>query len=261
MTHHEGEHLDLELDGVEELDVRIVAGEVSVTAGGSGTRARLEVDVLRGPPVTVDLRDGVLVVEHEPVRSLSNLLGGGANVRAEVSVIVPEGTHTHVRTVSGDIFVAGIRSNTSVTTVSGRVTTTGLEGEVGLRSVSGDVDLQGVGGTVRVNSVSGDLTIRSGDPTEVTARTVSGEITLDLDEVPDIDCITVSGDVAVRLPPDAGLELDVVTVSGRLESSFPDELDAGKRRLRGRIGDGGPRLVARTTSGDVILLRRATVEA
>jgi DUF4097 and DUF4098 domain-containing protein YvlB len=93
---------------------------------------------------------------------------------------------------------------------------------------------------------------------------VSGDITLDFDGVPDVDCTTVSGDVAVRLPADAALEVDAVTVSGRLESSYPDVLDSGKRRLRGSIGGGGRRrLTVRTTSGDMVLLRRssAAVEA
>ena len=52
-----------------------------------------------------------------------------------------------------------------------------------------------------------------------------------------------------------------MTVSGRLESGFPDVLEAGKRRLRGRIGDGGRRLAVRTTSGDVTVLRRSTIGA
>ena len=265
MAHYEGDRLDLELSDIDELDVRIVGGEVSVTArSGSrddGDGVRLEVDVLRGPPVEVDVHDGVLIVEHQPVKTWSTLLSGTIRVEANVSVLVPESTVTKIRTVSGDVFVGGVRSSTSVSTVSGTVTATGLEGDVGLRSVSGDLDVQGVGGTVRTNAVSGDLTISGGDPDELTARAVSGDITLDLDGVPDVDCTTVSGDVAVRLPADASLEVDAVTVSGRLESSYPDPLDAGKRRLRGSIGAGGGagrrRLTVRTTSGDLVLLRRA----
>ena len=262
MAHYEGDRLDLELEDVDELDVRIVAGEVTVTARAGETGVRLEVEVLRGPPVEVDLVGGRLLVEHQPMKTWSSLLSGTVRAEANVSVLVPEGTDTKVRTVSGDVFVGGIRSSTSVSTVSGTVTATGLEGDVGLRSVSGDLDVQGVGGTVRTNVVSGDLTIRGGDPVELTARAVSGDITLDLDAVPDADCTTVSGDVAVRLPSDAALEVDAVTVSGRLESSYPDALDAGKRRLRGSIGGGGGRrLTVRTTSGDLMLLRRAAVDA
>jgi hypothetical protein len=40
MAHYEGDRLDLELEGIEELDVRIVAGEVTVTGVASGWRSR-----------------------------------------------------------------------------------------------------------------------------------------------------------------------------------------------------------------------------
>jgi DUF4097 and DUF4098 domain-containing protein YvlB len=264
MTNHRGDRLDLELDGVVRLDVRIVAGEVSVTgSSGEGGTARVEVEVLRGPDVDVELDDeGTLVIDHQPIRSFGNLLSGNLAVKANVAVVVPSGTAVHVRTVSGDAFVGGIDGGTSIVTVSGRITGTGLDGEVALKTVSGDVEVQGVGGTVRSNSVSGDVTISGGDPEEVSARSVSGDLTFDLDEVPDVDCTSVSGDVALRLPGDAGVDLDVVSVSGRLETSFPDDgLESGKRRLRGRIGDGGRRITVRTTSGDVVLLRRADAEA
>jgi DUF4097 and DUF4098 domain-containing protein YvlB len=261
MTHYEGDRLELELEGIREVDVRLVGGEVSITAGGADGMTRLEVEVVKGPDIEVEVGEGVLAVQHQPVKSFGGLLSGELSVRANVSVIVGEDAEVRVRTVSGDVFVAGIRSSSALTTVSGRITATGLDGEVGLRTVSGDIDVQGVGGVVRANAVSGDVTISGGSPDEVTVRSVSGELTLDFDEVPDVDCTSVSGDVAVRLPAGAGVDLDAVTVSGRLESGFPDGLEATKRRLRGRIGDGGRRLSARTTSGDVIVLRRAAVGA
>lgn len=257
---YEGEQLDVELDGVSEIDVRIVAGEVSVTTGGSGG-VRVEVDVVHGPPVEVELVDGVLLVEHRAPRTLGSLLAGGITAKAVVSLVVPEGTPALVRTVSADVFVAGTHAEASISTVSGRITATGLDGDVALRTVSGDIDVESVGGTVRVTSVSGDTTIGDADVEEVSARSVSGDVTLDLWSVPEVDCTSVSGDVALRLPGDAGVDLDAVTVSGRLETTFPDALDAGRRRLRGRIGGGGPRLAVRTTSGDVVVLRRSPADA
>src|SRR4051812_2185093 len=113
MAHYEGDRLDLELEDVDELDVRIVAGEVTVTArsGGEGGGVRLEVEVLRGPPIEVDLVDGRLLIEHQPVKTWSTLLSGTIRAEANVSVLVPEGTDTKVRTVSGDVFVGGVQSS------------------------------------------------------------------------------------------------------------------------------------------------------
>lgn len=255
-----GDRLELDFDDIDALDVRVVGGEVNVTAraGEIAGPVRVEAVVRRGPELTVELLDdGTLLIEQQPLRSLGQLLTGGVGVEAAVTVVVPEATPVRIRSVSADVFVGGVAGGSSVTTVSGRLTATGLDGEIALKTVSGELEVQSVGGYVRANSVSGGVTISGGDPEEVTARSVSGDLTLDLDEVPDLDGTTVSGDVAVRLPADAGIDLEVVTVSGHLESGFPDPLDAGKRRLRGRIGEGGRRIAIRTTSGDVTLLRRA----
>lgn len=264
MKTYRGDRLQLDLTDIDQLDVRVVAGEVNVTASSAdhGGAVRVEVDVLRGPEARIDVVEGVLVIDHQPVRTLGGLLAGTLAAEATVAVVVPEGTAVRVRTVSGQVFVAGTAAGASVTTVSGRITATGLDGDTSLKTVSGDLEVQGVGGTVHVNTVSGDLTISGGDPDEITARAVSGDLTFDLDEVPDVDCTTVSGDVALRLPSDAGIDLEVVSVSGRLETTFPDdELDSARRRLRGRIGGGGRRIAVRTTSGDVTLLRRSDAAA
>ena len=264
MTEPRGDRIEVELDDVDAIDVRIVAGEVSVTAAAGRPRGsvRVEVNVLRGPDAVVEWRDGTLVVVHQPVRSLPTLLSGSLAAEVQVAIVVPEDITARVRTVSASLFAAGLVRESSLTTVSGRLTATGLDGEVDLKTVSGDLEVQGVGGSVRVTTVSGDLTVRGGDPVEVRAKSVSGDLTLDLDEVPDVDCTSVSGDVALRLPANAGADLEVVSVSGRLETTFPDhDLEGGHRRLHGRIGGGGRRITVRTTSGDVTVLRRSAAAA
>ncbi len=205
--------------------------------------------------------DGTLRIEHRAESTWGKLVTGGFRIEANVAVTVPEGLPVRIETVSADVFVAGTRSESTVTTVSGRVTGTALAGETVLRTVSGDVEAQDLSGEVLLQTVSGDLTL-AGDPTDVTVRSVSGDVTLDLGTVRDLSCTTVSGDVAVRLPADGGLRLDVLTVSGRLETTFPDrDLDGGAHRLQGRIGSGRREVKVRTTSGDVTLLRRSEATA
>jgi hypothetical protein len=51
-------------------------------------------------------------------------------------------------------------------------------------------------------------------------------------------------------------------MSGTLESAFDgleQERKPGNRRLRGVVGDGSGSVAVKTVSGDVTLLRRATV--
>jgi hypothetical protein len=253
MARWEGADLDLTIGDVERLDVQIVGGEVTVS-GGAGP-ARVEVEVLQGPDAQVSVSGGVLRVVHEPERSLLGIVRG--NVKAIVTVVVPEGTPTAVRAVSGDAFVAGIAADCSITTVSGRLTATGLDGEVRLKTVSGAIEVQGLAGRLDTNTVSGEVTVVGAEPSSVVSRSVSGAVTLDLRRAAPVECTTVSGEVAVRLPADVGVDVDVSTVSGSLDVAFPtDHIEIGQRRLRGRIGDGGPVVSVRTTSGSVALLRR-----
>ncbi|MEA3077282.1 MAG: hypothetical protein QOF60_2190 [Actinomycetota bacterium] len=258
MARWDGAELDLTIGDVERLDVQIVGGEVTVS-GGAGP-ARVEVEVLQGPDAEVSISGGVLRVVHEPERTLLGIVRG--NVKAIVTVVVPEATATAVRTVSGDAFVAGIAAACSITTVSGRLTATGLDGEVRLKTVSGAIEVQGLSGTLDTNTVSGEVVVAGAEPSSVVSRSVSGGVTLDLRNAADVSCTTVSGEVAVRLPADAGADLDVSTVSGSLDVAFPtDDLEIGKRRIRGRIGGGGPVVSVRTTSGNVALLRRTSAAA
>jgi DUF4097 and DUF4098 domain-containing protein YvlB len=258
MARWDGADLDLTIGDVERLDVQIVGGEVTVSAG-SGP-ARVEVEVLQGPDAEVSISGGVLRVAHGPDRTLLGIVRG--SVKAVVTVVVPETTPTAVRTVSGDAFIAGITADCSVTTVSGRLTATGLDGEVRLKTVSGAIEVQGLSGTLDTNTVSGEVVVAGAEPSSVVSRSVSGAVTLDLRAVAEVQCTTVSGEVAVRLPADADADLEVSTVSGALDVAFPtDGLEVSRRRIRGRIGDGGPVVSVRTTSGNVALLRRTPAAA
>lgn len=251
-----GDRLELTFETVHELDVDVVGGEVTVAAGAGP--ARVEVEVLDGPEVEVMFSAGRLQIVHSPLATLLGRMLG--RVRVHVSVVVPEGTPTTIRTVSADVFAAGLRATTTVATTSGELTATALDGHVALRSVSGDIDVQEIGGTVRLATVSGSVTLAASDPASVSAKTVSGEVTLDLLTVPELGCTSVSGDIALRLPAGSSLDLDVATVSGHLDTSFPaGGVDVGRRRMRGPIGSGGTPVSLRTTSGDVAVLQAEPV--
>ncbi len=261
MTSSEGDRLDFVIPDLRAVDVRIVGGDVTITAAPSsaGSEGRVDIVVTSGPEASVEIEDGDLRVVHEPLRSWSGLLAGVTGVRADVNITAPEGTAVTVRSVSGDVFVAGFVAETNLTSVSGRLTMTAGDGEMSLRSVSGDLEIDGVGGELRANTVSGDVTaVRVS--ADVAARSVSGNVALDLDEPGEVTCTTVSGEIAVRLAGDAAVDVDATSHSGHLESEFSGP-SGSRRRLAGPIGGGGPRVALRSTSGDITLLRRQTAGA
>lgn len=215
--------------------------------------AQVHVEVVDGPAAVVEIDGGVLTVAHEPERWIGSVM---KRAQAVVTVTVPADTPTVIRTVSGDVFVAGLRDGVSINTVSGAVTATDVAGSLTLRTVSGEIQGESVDGHLDLNTVSGHCTV-TGRLDELTARAVSGDLTFDIGGAPASSLTTVSGDVVMRLPEDAALDLDVTTVSGHLDSAFAVLGTSSKRRLAGSIGSGGgPRVSVRTMSGDVALLRK-----
>ena len=253
MARWEGDEVRIEIPRVVEADVRIVAGEVAVTAV-AGT-ARLDAEVLSGDELKVELENGVLTVVHEPKSWLAGI--GSKRTESFVTLRVPATVPVTVRTVSADAVVAGLQSGADVTTVSGTTTATDLAGEVNLRTVSGDIELQQVRGDVVVNSVSGAVTVAGRVPS-LNGRSVSGDLTFDLDEAPEASLSTVSGEVLMRLPANASFRVDATTMSGHLDSAFQVHGTTSRRRLSGTAGDAAtaPAIDVRTMSGDVAILRR-----
>jgi hypothetical protein len=239
----------MDLDLVREAHLELVAGEVSV--GGTASPSRLEVTCLGGSPVEMSLDDGVLILRQGP--SLLTPVD-----RASVALTVPPDTPLRVRTVSAGTLVAGLAADCRVWTVSGEVTGSFLAGDITVSTVSGDIGIEGITGRLQLSSVSGDATVTAASLHGLTAKTMSGEVTVDLDPKDDgvYECRTLSGTASFRLPPEAGLDVEVLTVSGRLVADAAESRHGLPVRRRWQVGDGGPQLTVRTISGDVVVLRR-----
>lgn len=264
------DHLAEELEGVREVRVRMVAGDLSVTAGDGP--ARVEVDHHSGPPVDVRLDDGVLRVRHEREgdsivkRLLGGLKGAGHRYEATVSLRVPAGTRVDLAAVSAPVVCSGLAAEARVKTVSGDVTLDGISTErVDVKTVSGEVAGRDITADLVTKTVSGAVSIVNGGPRYLDAKTVSGSVTLDLDPDPDgtYEVATVSGSVAVRTGSEPNLVVEAASVSGSVSSnhdlSWEDDRP-GRRRLRATIGAGGARLLVKTVSGSFRLVERPGTE-
>jgi hypothetical protein len=256
----------LDLEGVRHLNVRMVAGSIDVVgsseAAGPGG-AHIEVSQLDGA-LTVTLEGDTLTIAHEKL-TWGGLLDwvGNHKASAVVSVSVQNACPVELGVVSADAVVSGITADTKVKSVSGNVTLDGLNADISAQTVSGDLETRRVQGKLRFTTVSGDLTVVDGSSSQVKAETVSGDVTLDLDVAPGarLDLNSVSGDVTLRLPESAGLQVEAKTLSGSLDSAFAGVIREGKpgrATMRGSLGSGEGFLQAKTVSGDITLLRRAS---
>jgi hypothetical protein len=216
--------LRLDLEALDEAELRLVGGEVSLA--GTSSPSRLEVDGVTDAPVTVRLDDGVLTVE-QPSTWSSRLV----RPRATVALTMPPAAGATVRTESAALVAAGVAGQMSFTTVSGELTGTCLSGDVRARTVSGEVALDGVAGRLHVESVSGQVAVVGGLLQELVIATVTGEVVADLDPRPGArcSCRTTSGPVTVRLPADASVAFEAESLSGHIDvpdgvETFEDEV-------------------------------------
>lgn len=127
--------------------------------------------------------------------------------------------------------------------------------------VTGDVEVAGVRSDVEAGTVTGDITISTTGVAR--ASTVSGsvDVTMGSQDWDELDFNTVSGDITLRMPAALDAEVEFQSLSGDLESDFDMKVTQQRHRrwvgerIRATIGDGGRSLSFNTVSGDVRLLR------
>ena len=109
--------------------------------------------------------------------------------------------------------------------------------------------------------VPGDVTVvgGGGGKGEVGGTTTPGVNTGTVPSVPVFVLVPVSvhGSVTVEVPASLGAEVELSSVTGRVETEFPVTLTGriDPRRLRATIGDGSRHVRLRTVNGNVDLRR------
>lgn len=250
----------VQFDGdVRRLTLHLVRGRVSVV--GTPGAARLEVTAVGRKPLIVDqAADGAVEIRH--VTGKHNPVWWwlmGKRYSCEVTIGVPPEAVADISVVQGRVAVSGLQTQTTVDITSGTVSLLGLAGRTRAKLVSGPVEALGVGGDLTMETVSGDLTVAQSSAERVHAITVSGAITCDVDSATpaDLRLTTTSGSITVRVPSDADLDVRLAAVSGTVTSAFPlqsEGVGRWSKAMRGRLGAGGGKLDASSTSGSVSLL-------
>ena len=124
------------------------------------------------------------------------------------------------------------------------------------RTVNGEIEADGMGGPVEARTVNGGVSISTTGYADAT--TVNGSITASMGSAkwPDeLSFTTVNGTIRLTLPPGVNADVDAQTVNGSIDTDFPVTVQGkfSKRRLRGTIGKGGPRLDLETVNGGIVL--------
>lgn len=211
------------------------------------------------------------------------------NISISYDIVTPAQTHLHSATGSGNQTVDGLAGPAEASSGSGDVRISQIGSDVQARTGSGEIVISGVKGVLRASSGSGDIRADqiSG---AITASTGSGDVRLTQAGSGDVEVSTGSGsvevngvngaarigtgsgnisaqgtpsgnwrlhtgsgDLTVALPRQTSFELYAHTSSGSIDSKFPITVEGTitPRDLHGKVGNGGPIVDLRTSSGTI----------
>jgi hypothetical protein len=171
------------------------------------------------------------------------------------TLTVPRTSNLTVDTYSAATTVTDLNGDLRVDAYSAALTVNRLTGTLRADTYSGDVTVTGLDGALRGDTYSGTLRADSLSG-RVAFSTYSGSATLGFAALTG-DCRfdSFSGDVTVTLPASAGAVVE--TEEGALDSDLPLRIErVGDDRIRGTLGDGGPRLRFDTFSGTLSVRAR-----
>ena len=200
--------------------------------------------------------------------------GSWPPVQVSYTITVPRSFNLQLNTSGGYIKVGSVKGTVKARTSGGDLVFERIDGELDGKTSGGSVTLKE--GTARANlsTSGGDIQIdRAGGPTSVStsggdiriqsasqlldAHTSGGSVSAKLTEAPrqDMTLKTSGGDVSVSVPRAAAFELDASTSGGEVDATSLNLSNVtgnkSKTKLSATVNAGGPKLVLRTSGGDI----------
>jgi hypothetical protein len=205
------------------IDVRQKSGDdkrsYHIGFGTMGKSARLVASVPNGANLVVRTGDGSIRVEH---------VNGKVELRSADGGVIG-------RDLTGDVFAH---------TEDGAIKLEGVDGKCDLATDDGSIAVQGRLDGLRVSTEDGSVVVKA-----LAGSTIAREWSLS----------TGDGSMVLYVPDSLGADVDAEARDGsvRFDSSltFARDDSRGKSILRGRLGQGGPRLMMRSGDGSIRLRR------
>jgi hypothetical protein len=241
------ESRDVNSDAI--IDVEIMNGVVTLS-GWDENRFHITGE-LSDAAEGYDLREvagGVRFEENIGRRNSNNCRARGndcgANTQSDLDIRLPrnsvlrfsgtnievtvEGLYgsTDIELVNGDVYATDLRGTVKLETVNGDIDTNALDGRISLETVNGSIDDNGSAGSrLGLYTTNGDIDVNTGS-IRVSAETTNGDIDIEAGAVDELEVSTVGGSLdAVATLNDAG-EININSVSGRIELAIPVDTSA-----------------------------------
>jgi DUF4097 and DUF4098 domain-containing protein YvlB len=276
--------MDVEIETGSSKETRVV-----VTLSGNLDKAR---DRFEDIEFQARVKGNTVIVETRERRGWSWGWSSSSRVGMLVTVTVPEKFDVYAQTSDGDVEAGGIKGEIDLKTSDGDVTLRDAggpsvyiktsDGDVVVRALEGDdIDLRTSDGDIKAVELKGEqvsmatsdgnvdadgvkatsITARTSDGdvllvvsgSELSARSSDGDIDVKFEGKMALDLSTSDGDIVIRAPNGVGANVDLKGEYVKLGGKVTLEGEVGKRRVSGILGDGGPKMRARTSDGSVSL--------
>lgn len=205
--------------------------EVVIKATKYAKREKSDLDKIK-----IEVIQGERAVKVNTIYEKKNL-----RVKVDYDITVPEGLSLElVRTVNGKIVISGKYDRAQLKTTNGSVEARGDFSWLDISTTNGSIAVFGVKGKV-------DL------------RTTNGSIKAELHELSaDFRARTTNGSIRLALGHEADARLVARTTNGSIRVEYPVTVEGtvSRRRLEGKLGQGGEITVSlETTNGSINLVK------
>lgn len=212
--------------------------------------------------------DSVYASAKRENSGFTGFFSGRNNISVSFEVFVPEESKVDGSTSGGSVRAENIRNDVRLRTSGGSVTANEIHGNSDLRTSGGSITLDSVtglisartsGGSIRADGLIGEADLRTSGGSiridninaKLSARTSGGSIRAKFTQFEhDIDLRTSGGSIQIEIPSTEHFDIDLT--GSRVNTELRNFTGSSERnKIVGRIGDGGPKISARTSGGTV----------
>jgi hypothetical protein len=231
-----------QLSGRVRLDLRV---EGATTWMFGGPQLRVHVFVPQGARVEVRSQGGDVRVDDLVGRVRARVRDADIEIRGVDGPV-------KLRVVGGDTTLDEIRGSVDVTTSEGDIHASWITGPVEARTNDGRIRLEHVSGPITAKSLDGSVELSEVEG-PVDARSEAGTVSASFTRATGGSLETGVGTVSVTLPEGGGATLDAHAARGDVDlaSSLAWEGERSDGHAVGTLGVGGPRLILRSSRGEI----------
>lgn len=188
----------------------------------------------------------IRIEKEEKILIRSDYTNMLARVSVNYEIKVPKDLAVdQVKTANGSVRLTGVKGDANATTSNGKVVLEAVDGHVTATTQNGAIDLTGTAGVVKATTSNGKIRA------EVLSIRNSGA-----------DFTASNGNIRVYVVDGLDADVEMGTTNGKItvHDLKVETTESARTRIKGKIGQGGPRIYARTTNGNIDLYRLETKE-